>query len=143
MIEWLQFGGAVIVGVAGTLGSIKVSAIAARTAQEVKTVDAGTAKEALAETVNTNLLKALNERMTQQETTITRMSEAQVKRDQSHDERVAKLETRIDAAESEVREVRSSNMMLTAFIYKLLVVVRRHELTDEIDPDDVPEGILL
>lgn len=42
---------------------------------------------------------------------------------------------------TEVRQVRSHNNALTTFIYKMLAILRKHNLTDEIDPRDVPEDI--
>lgn len=55
--------------------------------------------------------------------------------------RVDGLEDRLGMAEKEIKEVRNHNNALTVFIYKLLAVFRRHNLNDEIDPRDVPDGI--
>lgn len=41
----------------------------------------------------------------------------------------------------EVREVRNHNNALVSFIYKMLAIFRRHGITEEIDPRDVPDGI--
>jgi ubiquinone biosynthesis protein UbiJ len=41
----------------------------------------------------------------------------------------------------EVRQVRNHNNALTTFIYKMLAILRQHNLTDEINPKDVPEDI--
>ena len=56
-------------------------------------------------------------------------------------ERVDGLETRLGNAEREIKDVRNHNNALTVFIYKLLAIFRRHNLTEEIDPRDVPDGI--
>jgi sensor histidine kinase YesM len=50
-------------------------------------------------------------------------------------------QSRISDVEHEVREVRNYNNQLITFIYKMIALVRRHELLAEIDPKDVPDGI--
>jgi peptidoglycan hydrolase CwlO-like protein len=42
---------------------------------------------------------------------------------------------------SEVKEVRNYNNALITFIYKMLAILRKHNLTDEINAKDVPEDI--
>lgn len=53
---------------------------------------------------------------------------------QTQKEETAELRT-------EVKEVRNYNNALITFIYKMLAIFRRHGITDEIDPKDVPDGI--
>jgi len=42
---------------------------------------------------------------------------------------------------AEVKQVSEHNNALTTFIYKMLAIFRKHNLTEEIDPKDVPDGI--
>lgn len=60
-----------------------------------------------------------------------------------HDAEMAKRDLRLDNVENEVRAVREHNNALTTFIYKLLAIFRQHNMLDQIDPLDVPEGIHL
>ena len=39
--------------------------------------------------------------------------------------------------------MRNYNNALITFLYKVIAILRRHDLTDEIDPKDVPDGIHL
>ena len=117
-MEWLGYGAAVIAGILGTIGSLGAARSAAKSAQNVKQQDVESQAYTRADAITSKLLATLTER-------------------------VGKLETRLDSAETEVREVRTMNIMLTAFIYKILAIVRHHNLTDEIHPDDVPEGIVV
>jgi len=56
-------------------------------------------------------------------------------------ERVDGVEDRLHAAENEIKQVRNHNNALVAFVYKMLAIFRKHGITDEIDPKDVPDGI--
>jgi hypothetical protein len=60
-----------------------------------------------------------------------------------HDAEMAKRDLRLENVENEVRAVREHNNALTTFIYKLLAIFRQHNMLDQIDPLDVPEGIHL
>jgi len=57
--------------------------------------------------------------------------------------RVDGLDKRLDTAEKEIEQVRNYNNALITFLYKVIAILRRHDLTDEIDPKDVPDGIHL
>jgi hypothetical protein len=50
---------------------------------------------------------------------------------------------RVETSElrSEVKDVRNHNSALTIFIYKMLAILRKHNLIDEINIMDVPEDI--
>jgi peptidoglycan hydrolase CwlO-like protein len=51
------------------------------------------------------------------------------------------LKADVQELRSEVKEVRNYNNVLTNFIYKMLAILRKHSLTDEINAKDVPEDI--
>ena len=55
--------------------------------------------------------------------------------------RVDGLDKRLETAEKEIEQVRNHNNALITFLYKVVAILRRHNLTDEIDPKDVPDGI--
>jgi len=54
---------------------------------------------------------------------------------------LAKRDERLDRVEKEVTKVRDQNNALVTFVYKMLAILRTHNLTDEINPLDVPDGI--
>lgn len=59
----------------------------------------------------------------------------------AHALELTKRDTRLDLVEKEVRSVRDQNNALVTFTYKMLAILRRHNLTDQINPLDVPDGI--
>lgn len=54
---------------------------------------------------------------------------------------LAKRDTRLERVEQEIRDVRDRNNALVTFVYKMLAILRAHNLTDQINPHDVPDGI--
>lgn len=68
--------------------------------------------------------------------------EAQRKSDRAeHAEELKKRDERLDTVEKEVKKVRDQNNALVTFVYKMLAILRSHNLTHELNPLDVPEGI--
>lgn len=59
----------------------------------------------------------------------------------AHALELGKRDERLDRVEREVREVRDQNNALVTFVYKMIAILRTHNLTDQIDPLDVPDGI--
>ena len=59
----------------------------------------------------------------------------------AHAKELAKRDARLDQVEKEVNKVRDQNNALVTFVYKMLALLRTHNLTDQINPLDVPDGI--
>ncbi|QDK01907.1 membrane protein [Arthrobacter phage Vibaki] len=59
----------------------------------------------------------------------------------AHALELAKRDERLDRVEKEVRTVRDQNNALVTFVYKMLAILRSHNLTDQINLADVPDGI--
>jgi chaperonin cofactor prefoldin len=59
----------------------------------------------------------------------------------AHDLELAKRDERLERIEKEVDKVRNQNNALVTFVYKMLAILRSHNLTNEINPLDVPDGI--
>lgn len=58
-----------------------------------------------------------------------------------HASELAKRDERMERIEKEVDKVRDQNNALITFVYKMLAILRTHNLTDQINPLDVPDGI--
>jgi hypothetical protein len=58
-----------------------------------------------------------------------------------HASELGKLGERMERIQREVDKVRDQNNALVTFVYKMLAILRSHNLTDEINPHDVPDGI--
>ena len=56
-------------------------------------------------------------------------------------ERIDKLDTRLQAAENEIKEVRTINEKLKAALYRVLAILRENNLLDRIRPGDIPDDI--
>ena len=59
----------------------------------------------------------------------------------NHALELAKRDERLERVEKEVTKVRDQNNALVTFVYKMLAILRSHNLTDQINPLDVPDGI--
>ena len=72
---------------------------------------------------------------------LTELDAARKEDNVSHAAELAKRDERLERVEKEVRSVRDQNNALVTFTYKMLAILRRHNLTEEINPLDVPDGI--
>ena len=56
-------------------------------------------------------------------------------------DRLDDMDVRLEAAEREIREVRTVNEKLKAALYKVLAILRENNLLDRIRPGDIPDDI--
>lgn len=116
---WMTLAGIFITG----LLSYGAARYAGKATVRVKEIDVASQAYTQAEGITKGLIETLRKQI----------------EDLQHD-RAADLE-RIENIEREVREVRDHNNALVTFVYKMLAIFRKHGLTDQIDPKDVPDGI--
>jgi hypothetical protein len=120
---WQMILGAIIT----VIGSVLAARVAGRASVKVKELDVDGQAYLRAEGITANLIKQL-------EASIVRIEAAR-------DEDNRDYETRLQAIEKRLGEVSRHNDALTTFVYILVAILRRHGLLEEINSQDVPDGI--
>lgn len=126
-----------IVNTLVALGTIAASIAAAKYAAgasvKVKELDVAGQAYQQAQGINADIVKALQTRIKDLE------NDRKNDKAETADE-LAKRDTRLDAVEKELREVRDHNNALTTFAYRLIALARKHGYESEI-PTPAPRGI--
>ena len=118
---------AVVLALITVAGSIYAARLSAKSSVKVKELDVDGQAYLRAEGITANLIKQL-------EASIVRIEAAR-------DEDNRDYETRLQAIEKRLGEVSRHNDALTTFVYILVAILRRHGLLEEINSQDVPDGI--
>lgn len=115
--------GGILIAIVSGAGTYLASRYAARTSMKTKKVDVEAEAYLRADQLTAGVVERL------------RLQVEDLDKGRKEDQK------RITEVAEEVRKVRDYNNQLITFIYKMIALIRRHELTGEIDPKDVPDGI--
>ena len=125
---------AVLIAIITVVGSVLAARYAGKSSVKVKELDVDGQAYLRAEGITANLINQLTE-------SIKRIEQERADDKQEHKDELAKRDARLDEFEEKLREVSNRNHVLTTFIYVLVAILRRHGLIEEINPQDVPDGI--
>ncbi|UVF61148.1 membrane protein [Arthrobacter phage Aoka] len=125
---------AVILGLITLVGTVYGAYRAGKTTVKVKELDVDGQAFERAEGIYTGAIATLQKQLTDLDT-------ARKEDKLEYAKELAKRDTRLERVEVEIREVRDRNNALVTFVYKVLAILRAHNLTDQIRPDDVPDDI--
>jgi exonuclease VII small subunit len=130
-MEWLP---GIILGLITLAGTIYGSYRAGKTTVKVKELDVDGKAFERAEQIYAGAIATLQKQYADLDT-------ARKEDNVSHALELAKRDERLERVEKEVNKVRDQNNALVTFVYKMLAILRSHDLTDQLDPMDVPDGI--
>lgn len=125
---------AVILGLITLLGTVYGAYKAGKTAVKVKELDVDGKAFERAEQIYAGAIATLQKQYAD-------LDAARKQDNLNHSLELAKRDERLDLVEKEVRTVRNQNNALVTFVYKMLAILRTHDLVGKIDPLDVPDGI--
>ena len=124
----------IVLGLMTLAGTVYASYRANKATVRVKELDVDGQAFERAEGIYTGAIAALQQQVTDLDT-------ARKNDKLEYATELAKRDTRIERVEDEVRQVRDRNNALVTFVYKMIAILRANELTAQIDPRDVPDGI--
>jgi hypothetical protein len=130
----LQLWQAILLALITLAGSLGVARYSGKVSVKVKELDVDGQAYLRADGITAGLIQKLTDQ-------ITRLEKAREDDNREHEAELAKRDKRLDTFEEKLREVSSRNHALTSFIYVVLAILRRHSLIDEINKQDVPDGI--
>jgi exonuclease VII small subunit len=125
---------AIILGCITLAGSVYGAYRAGKTTVKVKELDVDGKAFERAEQIYAGAIGTLQKQYSDLDT-------ARKEDNVAHALELAKRDERLERVEKEVNKVRDQNNALVTFVYKMLAILRTHNLTDEINPLDVPDGI--
>ncbi|CAH0296406.1 hypothetical protein SRABI26_04393 [Arthrobacter sp. Bi26] len=124
----------IILGIITLIGSVYGAYKAGKTTVKVKELDVDGKAFERAEQIYAGAIGTLQKQYADLDT-------ARKEDNVAHALELAKRDERLERVEKEVHKVRDQNNALVTFVYKMLAILRTHNLTDEISPLDVPDGI--
>ena len=130
-MEWWQ---ALLVGALTLAGTVYASYRASKATVRAKELDVDGQAFERAEGIYTGAIETLQKQYTD-------LNAARQADKIEHAKDLAIRDAKIERIERDVQEVRDRNNALVTFVYKMLAILRAHELTAKIDPADVPDGI--